>query len=297
MTVMKSGISWTDSSWNPVTGCTKVSPGCQHCYAETLTQRFGRQSFGDIVLHPSRLRQVTQFKPLMKDGVLVPRLVFVNSMSDAFHERIPDEFRDQIFDAIESNSSAIFQLLTKRPGVAQRYLRRRYGGHGALPAHIWLGVSIENNAVRKRIDVLRAIASRHAVSCAFLSVEPLIAPIDACEFNGMAWVLIGGESGLRCRPMEMSWLEEAVTKSRSAGAAIWFKQYGHIRNNPDVVRIPRDERLSLSAAFDIAVERGLEHLPSEKGGATLRGRTFRELPRTFEVAKEALRAEQHRSLR
>jgi protein gp37 len=237
------------------------------------------------------LSQVAKFKPLVKDGRLVPHMVFVNSMSDLHHEIIPDRFLDQVYDAMESAPSTIFQILTKRPGPMQRFLRRRYGDSGAAPSNLWFGVSVENDDVRKRIDVLLAIKQRHAVSCAFLSVEPLIGPIDRCDFTGMDWVLIGGESGARCRPMKEDWLKTAVDKSRAAGAAIWFKQYGHARNNPVVANIAGCERLPLTRAFSIAVERKLELAPDEQGGATWKGRLYRTLPTVWSARAAALNAQ------
>lgn len=287
MTVHKTHISWTNSTWNPTVGCTKISAGCDNCYAEGITHRMFRHPFEEIRYHPDRLKHVANFKPLKKNGETVPHMVFVNSMSDLHHEQITDEFRDRVYDAMEMNPWAIFQILTKRPGTMGRYLRRRYG-HDQTPSHLWFGASIENNDVAKRVDVLREIKARHNVSCIFLSVEPLIGPIDAVDFSGTDWILIGGESGPKCRPMELDWLKSSIEKSRAANAAIWFKQYGHPKNNPYAVQIAKEERITVSKAFQLAVARGLEKEPDEKGGATLDGHIYHELPVAWHTLKEKL---------
>jgi protein gp37 len=243
-----------------------------------------------VRLHENRIAAGYRFAPYRKDGVLVPRMVFVNSMSDLHHEAIGDAFRDKVFAAMEANRRTIFQILTKRPGPMRRYLRARYGESGQVPANIWLGVSIENNAVAKRVDVLRAIKESHRVACAFLSVEPLIGPIDRCDLSGMDWVLIGGESGPNCRPMQLGWLRSALGKSKAAGAAIWFKQFGHPKNNPSAVAIANQEQVTIAQAYRSAVERGLEIVPTEKGGATLEGRTCRQLPAAWHRARDELAA-------
>ena len=288
MTVLKTRIPWTDTTVNPTWGCTKISAGCDNCYAEAINTHRARVPFEEIRTFPKRLDEIRRLKPLLKDGRIVPRMVFLNSTSDIFHERIDPAFRGKVFDAMEANPTTIFQLLTKRPGVAQRFLRARYGALGKAPAHLWLGVSIENNDVKKRIDVLRDITRRHGVSCAFLSVEPLIGPIDTCDFTGMNWVLIGGESGARCRPMHTDWLRSAIAKAQQADAAIWFKQFGHPRNNPVIAKIMADERVTQTAAISLAAARGLELAADEKGGATLDGKLYRELPRAWHDLNAAL---------
>jgi protein gp37 len=288
MTVLKTGISWTNTTINPTWGCTKVSAGCDFCYAEAINDRLGKNPFEEIRYYPKRLEDIRAMKPLRNAvGEVVPRMVFLNSMSDIFHEQIPDTFRDQVFDAMEDNPITIFQLLTKRPGVAGRYLRRRYG-HNRAPFHLWFGTSIENNDVAKRTDVLRDIKARHNVSCAFLSVEPLIGPIDKVDFSGCDWILIGGESGPKCRPMALDWLKSSIDKSRAANAAIWFKQYGHPKNNPYAVRIAKEERITIQKAFQLAIARGLEKEPDEKGGATLDGHVYHELPTAWHALKHEL---------
>jgi protein gp37 len=142
MAVMRTHISWTDSTWNPSTGCTKVSAGCLHCDAEHPVEVRWGGDFSKVVAHPERIAAVRKFKPLLVDGQLVPRRVFVNSMSDLMHEAISDRFRDLCFDAIEQHDLAVFQVLTKRPMTMRRYIERRYG-EGRMPRHIWLGASVE----------------------------------------------------------------------------------------------------------------------------------------------------------
>ena len=159
MTVIGSGISWTNSTWNLSVGCDKVSAGCDHCYAEELVGRLGSfgHAFNDVRLHPDRLAHVTRFKPL-KDGAggMKPHMVFVNSMSDFWHDAIPDAFVDQALNTMERHPTTIFQILTKRPIRARRLLTARYGGRG-IPPHIWIGVSVEDNRVHKRLDIMRSI--------------------------------------------------------------------------------------------------------------------------------------------
>src|SRR5262249_13788507 len=143
MAVMKTHISWTDSTWNPTTGCTKVSAGCEHCYAEYIVEKRWKQDFTKVISHEDRIAAVRRFKPLVDErGRLVPRRVFVNSMSDLMHKEISDRFRDKCFDAMEEHDSAVYQVLTKRPMTMARYIRERYGAGNKVPDHIWLGVSV-----------------------------------------------------------------------------------------------------------------------------------------------------------
>ncbi len=288
MTVLSTHISWTHATNNIAWGCLPVSAGCDNCYAETLAKRHGKD-FSKVHFHPKAIEAMKKFAPRKgDDGSTIPTMVFVNSMSDVWWEGIPDDYRDKAFDAMEANTDTVFQLLTKRPGVAQRYVRRRYGENGKAPSHLWFGVSVEDNRVKKRIEVLRDMKKRHDISCAFLSVEPLIGPIDECDFTDMDWVLIGGESGGKCRDMHIDWLRNAIDKSRSADAAIWFKQYGHNRNHPAIKMIMAEEGLKITEAFATIVKRGIELEPTEKGGATLDGKVYHELPKAFHDLKARL---------
>lgn len=196
MAVMRTHISWTDSTWNPSTGCTKVSAGCLHCDAEHPVEVRWGGDFSKVVAHPERIAAVRRFKPLLVDGQLVPRRVFVNSMSDQMHEAISDRFRDLCFDAMEQHDLAVFQVLTKRLMTMRRYIERRYG-EGRMPRHIWLGASVEDNRVRGRIDTMRALKEQHD-AVTFLSVEPLLGLPDRHDYRGIDQVLIGGERTPTC---------------------------------------------------------------------------------------------------
>ena len=282
MPVMQSHISWCDSTWNPMTGCTKVSPGCNNCYAEAMAKRlWGDRAFADIRIYPERLDQVRKFKPIkVEDGSLRPRLVFVNSMSDIFHEDVPDTFRDQIFDAIEGTPLTVFQCLTKRAHGMRKYIHARFRNR-PVPDNIWLGPSVEDNRVNGRLRITRALKDDVGEFTAFASVEPIIGPCDALDFTRIDWVLTGGESGWHARPMQLQWLRQAHAGARAARAPIHFKQFGHVRNNPTVTALMRDHGYSMERAFGEACSRGLEKEPGEKGGATLDGEVLHEKPPAY----------------
>ncbi len=289
MPVMQSHISWCDSTWNPMTGCTKVSPGCDNCYAEAMSKRmWGDRAFTDIRVHPERLDQVHKFKPIEEaDGSLRPRFVFVNSMSDIFHEEVPDAFRDQVFDAIEDTPLTVFQCLTKRAHTMRAYIGARFKGR-SVPDNIWLGPSVEDNRVKGRLRITRALKDEVGDFTAFASVEPIIGPCDALDFSRIDWVLTGGESGWRARPMQLEWLRQAHHGARAARATIHFKQFGHARNNPLVTALKRDHGYSLQRAFAEACSSGLEKEPGEKGGATLDGEVLHEKPPAYYRIKDRL---------
>ena len=290
MTVLRSSISWTNSTWNTIVGCTPVSAGCDHCYAAVMVHRmqhnFGH-AFSEVRLHPDRLAHVSRFRPIVgPDGLRAPHLVFTASMSDAWHEQIPDAFIHQTLDAMEANPSVIFQVLTKRPVRARAILTARYGNTG-IPANIWIGVTAESNAVKARVDVLRSIQDRTGPMTAFLSVEPIVGPTDELDFTGMSWVITGGESGGGARIMQRSWLMASIDQARERGIALWHKQHGSMRSSPILHLAPAT--LGLKARFAWLVDHGHELLPGEKGGATLDGRaTYRELPPHFHQLKAAM---------
>ena len=176
-------IEWTDMSWNPVTGCTKISRGCDHCYAKRLAERFRgvpghpfEHGF-DLTLRPERLSQPLSWKR--------PRMVFVNSMSDLFHKEIPTGFIDRVFDTMEAAERHVFQVLTKRSSLMKRYLERRYPRTRA-PRHIWCGVSVEDRAAAARIRHLRAAPA----AVRFLSIEPLLGPVGEIDLQGISWVIV-----------------------------------------------------------------------------------------------------------
>jgi protein gp37 len=215
-------IEWTDATWNPVTGCSKITAGCDNCYAERFAERF-RGVVGhpfengfDLTLRPDRLAQPLLWK--------VPRRIFVNSMSDLFHKDIPRRFIDKVFDTMEQASWHTFQVLTKRSSLLARYLNQRYPKDLA-PTHIWLGVSVEDakNAVR-----IKHLQAAHA-SVKFVSFEPLIGPVGQIDLSGIHWAIVGGESGPRARPMEEAWALDLRDQCRAQNVAFFFKQWGGIR--------------------------------------------------------------------
>jgi protein gp37 len=217
-----SAIEWTDATWNPVTGCTKISRGCDNCYAERFSERFRGvpghpfQSGFDLTLRPERLEQPLNWKR--------PRMIFVNSMSDLFHKDVSRDFVDQVFDTMERADWHVFQLLTKRSSLMMRYLRGRYGSSRA-PAHIWCGVSVEDAQAEGRIAHLRAAAA----SIRFLSLEPLLGPIGRLDLTDIDWVIVGGESGPGARPVHVDWVREIRDQCLTQGTAFFFKQWGGLR--------------------------------------------------------------------
>ena len=214
-----SAIEWTESTWNPVTGCTKVSTGCDNCYAERFSERFRGvsghpfQSGFDLTLRPERIDQPRRWRR--------PRLIFVNSMSDLFHKEIPSEFVDRIFETMETADWHVYQVLTKRSSLMREYANRRYSQHPA-PPHIWLGVSIENSSVLSRLRHLKETSA----SVRFVSFEPLLGPIGEANLSGVHWAIAGGESGPRARPVETEWLRELRDQCLIQDVAFFFKQWG-----------------------------------------------------------------------
>ena len=195
----KSAIEWTDATWNPVTGCTKVSPGCAHCYAETITLRFKRggpflPGKTTIRLHPGRLADPGSWR--------APRRVFVNSMSDLFHEEVPFEYVRKVFQKMETYNAHIYQVLTKRPERMLEFAERGMD-QSTWPDHVWAGTSVENQYwADRRIPILQKVPAR----VRFLSVEPLLKAVDLRPYlSSLQWVIVGGESGHRARPMKEEW--------------------------------------------------------------------------------------------
>jgi protein gp37 len=215
-------IEWTNATWNPVTGCTKISAGCDHCYAERFSERFRGVAghpfrFGfDLTLRPERLELPLQWRR--------PRMIFVNSMSDLFHKLVPFEFVDRVCEVMEAASWHTFQVLTKRSSRMRDYVRRRYGDAGA-PAHIWLGVSVEDGAKLSRV---RHLAQTPA-QIRFLSIEPLLGPVGRLPLDGIGWVIVGGESGPKARAMEPQWAREIRDQCVARSVPFFFKQWGGLR--------------------------------------------------------------------
>ena len=218
----KSRIEWTDATWNPVTGCTKIGPGCDNCYAERFAERWRgipghpyEQGF-DLRHWPSRLGQPAAWKR--------PRMIFVNSMSDLFHKRVDRDHVDRVFDAMEYADWHVYQILTKRSSLMRNYIKRRYVEH-PVPRHIWLGVSVEDSAHTGRIEHLRQINSR----ARFISFEPLLGPIGSVDLTGIAWAIVGGESGPGGRKIAPEWAIELRDRCLEDGVAFFFKQWGGLR--------------------------------------------------------------------
>lgn len=214
-----SAIEWTDATWNPVTGCTKVTRGCDNCYAERIAERF-RGTPGhpfengfDLTLRPERISQPLSWKR--------PRRVFVNSMSDLFHKDIPTDFINSVFDTMEAADRHVFQVLTKRSSLMRSYLQNRYET-SAAPRHIWCGVSVEDDTATARIRHLQEAP----VPIRFLSIEPLLGPVGTIDLAGISWVIVGGESGPKARPMELQWVRQIKDQCAEEGVDFFFKQWG-----------------------------------------------------------------------
>jgi protein gp37 len=210
-----SKIEWTESTWNPVTGCKKISAGCAHCYAERMAKRL--QAMGkdlykngfEVALHPEVLEKPLHWKK--------PKVIFVNSMSDLFIEDIPFEFIASVFDVMNSCPQHTFQILTKRPHIAARY-----SGRLNWTENIWMGATVENNRVRNRIKHLVKIPSR----IRFLSLEPLLSHIPRLPLSGIDWVIAGGESGPYARPVDIEWIRKIRDRCIKYEVPFFFKQWG-----------------------------------------------------------------------
>jgi protein gp37 len=213
-----SHIEWTDATWNPVTGCTKISPGCKHCYAERLAKRLkamGQANYQNgfkVTLQPQMLELPLHWRS--------PKRIFVNSMSDLFHEKVPDAYIKEVFDVMRRADWHQYQVLTKR---SERILALTK----ELPwaTQIWMGVSVENEKYTSRINDLR---KTHA-QVKFLSLEPLLGPLRKLDLTGIDWVIVGGESGPGARPMNPDWVAEIRDQCIDAGVAFFFKQWGGVQ--------------------------------------------------------------------
>lgn len=215
----KSSIEWTDATWNPVTGCTKISAGCDNCYAARFSERFRGVSGHpfepgfDLTLRPERLAQPLNWKR--------SRMIFVNSMSDLFHKNIPDAYISAVFDTMEHANWHIYQVLTKRSSLLQGFINARYRARPA-PAHMWFGVSVEHERAISRITHLQ---KAHA-AVRFLSIEPLIGAVGKINLEGIHWVIVGGESGPRARPMDPRWVIHIRNQCIAERVPFFFKQWG-----------------------------------------------------------------------
>jgi protein gp37 len=206
-----SGIEWTDATWNPTVGCTKVSPGCDHCYAERLTQRFARtypQGFA-LTLRPEALDLPRRWRR--------PRLVFVNSMSDLFHAAVPDTYLRQVFEVMAACPQHRFQVLTKR---AERLAR--LAPKLPWPANVWIGVSVETRDYLWRVDYLRRVPA----AIRFVSAEPLLGSLASIDLTDIHWLIAGGESQPGARPAELDWFRELRHRCQDAHVPFFLKQLG-----------------------------------------------------------------------
>ena len=214
----KTSIEWTEQTWNPTTGCTKISSGCKHCYAETMARRLkamgvkGYENGFKLSILPERLAE-----PLNR---CKPTTYFVNSMSDLFHNDIPFEFLDQVFDVIRRTPQHTYQILTKRAARMRKYF---VPGERIVPGNVWLGVSVENRKYgQPRVDELREVEA----GIRFLSVEPLLEDLGRIDLTGIHWVIVGGESGPKARPMKPEWVAGIKEQCEEQGVAFFFKQWG-----------------------------------------------------------------------
>lgn len=249
---MATKIEWTEQTWNPVTGCTKISPGCKFCYAETMANRLkamgtkGYENGFDLTLMPEKLDQ-----PLKRKK---PTTYFVNSMSDLFHKDVPFEFVQKVFDVMDTSSHR-FQVLTKRAERMKEFFRYQFRPKSFLSnyCNVMLGVSVEN---RKhglpRIKALQDIMMPPIIR-RFLSIEPLLENLGPIDLSGIGWVIVGGESGPKARPMQKEWVESIQLQCEEANIPFFFKQWGTW--GPDGVK--RDKK---------------------KNGFSLNGKTYREFP-------------------
>jgi protein gp37 len=214
----QSSIEWTDVTWNPVTGCTKISPGCKHCYAERMAYRLqamGQPRYANgfsVTLHEKSLLEPLAWRQ--------PRKVFVNSMSDLFHESVPVEFIQRVFAIMADSPRHRFQVLTKRSARL-----REIAGELTWAPNIWMGVSVESEDYLFRIQDLAAVPAR----IRFLSCEPLLGPLDDLPLEPIHWVIVGGESGPGARPMAEDWVLGILRQCRRRGVAFFFKQWGGAR--------------------------------------------------------------------
>jgi protein gp37 len=212
-----SAIEWTDGTWNPVTGCTKVSPGCKNCYAERMAKRLramGVPQYNNgfrVTTHEDALTLPLRWRE--------PRLVFVNSMSDLFHELVPLSFVQRVFEVMERAAHHTFQVLTKRPEVVVQYASEL-----PWPPNVWVGTSIENALYGHRGATLRQIPARTR----FLSLEPLLGPLPGLSLEGIHWVIVGGESGPGARPMRREWVIQIRDRCHARGVPFFFKQWGGV---------------------------------------------------------------------
>ena len=238
-------IEWTDATWNPVTGCTKVSPGCAHCYAERWAKRL--QAMGHpnyrhgfrLTLHAHALEMPLRWRK--------PRMIFVNSMSDLFHEQVPLRFIRKVFRVMRDARWHVFQVLTKRSARLAEL-----APHFVWPPNVWMGVSIESRDYAYRIDDLR----RTGAAVKFLSLEPLLGPMRGLDLCGIDWVIVGGESGPGARPMHPKWVLDIRDQCARAGVPFFFKQWGGAKGKNRILDGGTSDQMPTSANRCTTYERG-----------------------------------------
>lgn len=208
-------IEWTDKTWNPITGCTKQSAGCAHCYAETMTRRLkamGLKKYAngfDVQIHPEDLKTPLHWRK--------PHSIFVCSMSDLFHINVPFDFIDKIMSTIIATPQHRYQILTKRADRMTEYFSHRH-----IPSNVWLGVTVENHLAKSRIDLLKSVPA----TIRFLSCEPLLEDLGQLDLTDIDWVIVGGESGSMARPMKEEWATNILMQAQKQNTAFFFKQWG-----------------------------------------------------------------------
>ncbi|HLG33898.1 MAG TPA: phage Gp37/Gp68 family protein [Bacteroidia bacterium] len=253
----QSNIEWTQMTWNPATGCTKVSAGCKFCYAEVMSKRLkamGQEKYRNgfkLTMHPESLNVPYEWKK--------PKTVFVNSMSDLFHKDVPLSFIKKVFRVMNDTPQHTYQILTKRGDVVAKHDR-----HLEWTENIWMGVSVENEKVVSRIDYLRK-TNAHVK---FLSLEPLIGPLKNLNLENIHWAIVGGESGHNARPMKYEWVMDIKRQCKKENVLFFFKQWGKQEFNID----QNDPTIDAT------------HPEHAKGGSWLKGRSYREMPPRIAVA-------------
>ncbi|WP_316812901.1 phage Gp37/Gp68 family protein [Pedobacter heparinus] len=247
----QSNIEWTELTWNPVTGCNKISPGCKNCYAEVMTRRLksmGVEKYSEgfkIRIHPDTLTTPFSWKK--------PKVVFVNSMSDLFHPEVPLDYIKAVFAVMNQTPQHIYQVLTKR---SERLLQ--VAAELNWTENIWMGVSVENEKYSYRIDEL----SRTPAKTKFLSIEPLIGAVKTVNLTNINWVIVGGESGHKARPLKKEWVDDIKVKCEAYKVPFFFKQWGKPKFNVN----PDDPTIDA------------KHPDHAKGGCQLDGKIYRQMP-------------------
>ena len=294
-------IEWTDATWNPVTGCTKVSPGCDHCYAERISDRSRRGPFEHVQLHSERLKQPLQWR--------TPRMIVTCSMGDLFHSKVPWNFIGQVFDVMVEAKHHTFQVLTKRPGRMAFWAEhmaavcREKGLPWQWPPNVWAGTSVESQKYAPRLDCLARVPAK----VRFVSYEPALGPVDLrkwltnphecnCSVTGgihsascledipLSWLIAGGESGLGARPAHPDWFRQVRDQCQAAGIPYFFKQWGHWAPFVDNGPLPQNcnyvSRSGLVRIGDAEDDNDacMGRVGKKAAGALLDGREWREMP-------------------